>query len=171
MRAAEDSSIKQKRRRQFTEHDEKFARIYENLADDSPTVRLAAAKSLLAELSPEDAPNSEIIQKVLRRLIRGLCSGRKSARYGYFIGLTELLRQKFGPQHETSTKYSTRELVSTIISLTKAEAKVGGQVRYLASEATFVLLTLSKGKARLPFWTSICLQISNTVLSHLSEQR
>jgi DNA polymerase phi len=141
-RVSEDSSLNQKRQRQFTELDEKFAQIYEKLADDSSDVRLAAAKDLLAELSSEESSNSETLEKVLKRLIRGLCSGRKSARYGFFVALTELLRQKFGNDSSdgASTSSSIKELLSTIVSLTKTGGKVASQVRSPFCETIFISL-------------------------------
>ncbi|KAF2670802.1 hypothetical protein BT63DRAFT_385205 [Microthyrium microscopicum] len=117
------------RKRQFTEQDQAFARIYDELADESSDVRLQAAKDFLQELAPEKNPSAQTIEKVITRLIRGLCSGRKAARYGFFVALTELLRQLYGPksQHAILNMMTLEELVPLIVKSTRPEGKVAGQ--------------------------------------------
>ncbi|KIW03118.1 uncharacterized protein PV09_05761 [Verruconis gallopava] len=82
-----------KQKRVFTEQDRNRASIYEDLADEKHGTRIQAAKKLMDEFSPAHNPDAAKLSDVFNRLIRGLCSGRKAARAGYFIALTELLRQ------------------------------------------------------------------------------
>ncbi len=72
--------------------------IYEDLANENETVRLKAARTLLTKLSFEQAPTTQDVEKALNRLVKGLSSGRKSARIGFSVALTELLTQLFGPE-------------------------------------------------------------------------
>jgi DNA polymerase phi len=120
-----------KRKRSFTEDNEKLARVYEKLADDDSEIRINAAKDLIALLSTKYSQDAETVEKILSRLIRGLCSSRKFARYGYFVALTEALRQRYGSSQKNSiaTYPSRQELLSMIASLTKIGGKSAGQVR------------------------------------------
>jgi DNA polymerase phi len=119
-----------KRRRQISELDQQLAKLYENLADDVSDIRLKAAKELLIELSPEQKLAPEVFHKVFNRLIRGLCSGRKAARYGFFIAFTELLRQIYQDDstYEAEGLPSLNDLVALVIKLTQTEGKTVGQV-------------------------------------------
>jgi DNA polymerase phi len=119
-----------KRRRQFSEQDQQLAKLYENLADDVSDTRLKAAKELLIELSPEKKLAPELIYKVFNRLIRGLCSGRKAARYGFFIAFTELLRQIYqeDSSYEAEGLPKLNDLVALMVKLTQQEGKAAGQV-------------------------------------------
>ncbi|KAI9680273.1 MAG: DNA-directed DNA polymerase [Bathelium mastoideum] len=83
-----------KKQRLYTQEDAVFAKIYQDLAHEVGDVRLDAAKTLLDKLSSESAPDAEVFAKVLKRLIRGLCSSRKAARSGFFVALTEYFRLK-----------------------------------------------------------------------------
>ncbi|KAI9666629.1 MAG: DNA-directed DNA polymerase [Bathelium mastoideum] len=83
-----------KKQRLYTQEDAVFAKIYQDLAHEVGDVRLDAAKTLLDKLSSESAPDADVFAKVLKRLIRGLCSSRKAARSGFFVALTEYLRLK-----------------------------------------------------------------------------
>jgi len=128
-KAVEDASENPKRRRPFTLQDEKLAQIYDKLADDNPDIRLNAAKELLEELTT-DRLSSELIEKVLQRLIRGLCSSRKFARHGYFIALTEFLRQTYkqDSKYSSSPPISKLELILLVTSSTQISNKAPSQV-------------------------------------------
>jgi hypothetical protein len=123
-------SLPPKRQRQVSELDQQLAKLYENLADDVSAVRLKAAKELLIELSPDKKLAPEVFHKVFNRLIRGLCSGRKAARYGFFVAFTELLRQiyKDDSSYGAGGLLSLNDLVSLVIKLTQTEGKTVGQV-------------------------------------------
>ena len=119
-----------KRRRQFTDEDAKLAKIYDGLADEARDIRLDAAKELVLKLSPENTPSAEVANKVLVRLIKGLCSGRKAARFGFFVALTEVLRQLYSPNAPelSGLEPNIHGLVKLVAELTQAEGRVSGQV-------------------------------------------
>lgn len=120
-----------KRRRQYTEQDSKLAKIYENLAHEVTNVRIQAAKDLVLELAPDKHPSVETVQKVLIRLIRGLCSSRKAARLGFFVALAEILRQLSNAQNESDLQndFSVDRVLDMVDQYTQPEGKVAGQVR------------------------------------------
>ncbi|KAJ9648911.1 DNA-directed DNA polymerase [Coniosporium tulheliwenetii] len=131
-RAAEDdnqSANAVARKRQYTEEDAKLAKIYEHLASEAETDRIEAAKELISRLDPGNSSTSASAEKILRRLIRGLCSGRKAARLGYGVALAEVLRKLYGPGSQLIPEFTlTAEgLLSLIVECTKPEAKAAGQ--------------------------------------------
>ena len=76
-----------KRARERRDINVRLVEIFEDLASENEKVRLEAARLLLARenLSHED------VRSTFRRLVRGLCSGRKAARLGFSVALTEFL--------------------------------------------------------------------------------
>ncbi|KAL1582787.1 hypothetical protein WHR41_08349 [Cladosporium halotolerans] len=81
-----------KRRLDYTEADAQLAKIYNDLADDVQAVRIKAAGEVVRNLSAKSDQQIERIEKAIARLIKGLCSGRKAARLGFSIALSEVLR-------------------------------------------------------------------------------
>ncbi|RVX71831.1 hypothetical protein B0A52_04230 [Exophiala mesophila] len=75
------------------EVDVELVKVYEELADQDETVRLNAARTLLSQIFKAGVTSEEQTTNILRRLFRGLCSGRKAARLGFSVALTELLSQ------------------------------------------------------------------------------
>jgi DNA polymerase phi len=120
-----------KKSRHYSEQDRKLASLYDSLADELNDVRIKAAKDLLLELQPQKvSEKGNIIEIVMKRLIRGLCSGRKSARSGFFIALTELLRALYGKdsKHREDKIPPFEKIPELIESLTQPESNVAGQV-------------------------------------------
>lgn len=122
--------MSKKRRREQSSGDTHLVEIYEDLANENEEVRLKAAQSLLSRFSPENSPADQEVLKTLKRLIRGLCSGRKAARLGFSVALTELLVQLFGPvkKDALSLGLSTAELIDLLKEQTSIGGKVSGQV-------------------------------------------
>jgi DNA polymerase phi len=118
----------QKRRRQYSEQDQKLARIYNELADERNDVRIKAAKDFVIEFAADKNPDGESLEKAFTRLIRGLCSGRKAARFGFFIALSELLRQSYAGGVPLNGLGDVGKLLEQINILTKPEGDVPGQV-------------------------------------------
>jgi DNA polymerase phi len=114
-----------KRTRVVPEEDRKLAAILEQLADEDADTRIKAAKDLLELLANA---SRELTEKALKRLIRGLCSGRKAARYGFFVAFTELLRQQFPNGAELPDGIKLEEVLPTISQLTQVGASSLGQV-------------------------------------------
>ncbi|KAF2402330.1 hypothetical protein EJ06DRAFT_528437 [Trichodelitschia bisporula] len=121
-----------KRRRQYTEQDSRLAKIYANLADENHRTRIQAAKELVVELNPDKIDDGNVVDRALTRLIRGLCSGRKAARLGFSIALTEVVRQLYDGVHtepKVSGAYSMSRLLELIEERTQPEGDVAGQER------------------------------------------
>lgn len=118
----------QKRRRQYSEQDQKLARIYNELADERNDVRIKAAKDFVTEFAADKNPDGESLEKAFTRLLRGLCSGRKAARFGFFIALSELLRQSYAGGVPLNGLGHVGKLLEQINILTKPEGDVPGQV-------------------------------------------
>lgn len=114
-----------KRRREISAVDTQLVEIYEDLANVEEDIRLKAAESLLLRIAPEAGLASEQFHEILRRLIRGLCSGRKAARLGFSIALTEFLTQLLGPN--ASCLLSPFALPE-VIEVLKKETHIGGNV-------------------------------------------
>ena len=122
-----------RQKRQFTEKDRKRASVFEQLADDKHGTRIQAAKTLIEEFAPSNSPEVEKLKNVIIRLVNGLCSGRKSARAGYFIALSELLRQT-ASSNELFEQVTggLEELLKLINRLTKPDRNAP-QVRIFSS--------------------------------------
>jgi hypothetical protein len=129
--ASADASLAPKRQRQSKSGDSRLAKLYQDLAAESEDVRMGAAKEFLQKFSPKNGENAEVIHKALNRLIKGLCSQRKAARFGFFITLTEFLRQLVGqndPRFE-EINLGMNGLIDLIETTTQHEGNVSGQER------------------------------------------
>jgi DNA polymerase phi len=118
-----------KRKRQA--NDLSMVELYNDLAAESEEIRLEAAKQLILKFSPENNPSAEEVLKALNRLIHGLCTHRKAARFGFCVTLTELLRLIFAPS-EASIKgleLDVDALLRKVEKQTKVEGNVSGMVR------------------------------------------
>lgn len=103
--------------------------IYEDLANVEEEVRLKAAHSLLSKIAPEAGLASEQYHEILRRLIRGLCSGRKAARLGFSVALTEFLIQLLNPNASyPSSPFTIPEVIEVLKKETYVVGNVSGQV-------------------------------------------
>lgn len=111
--------------------DTQLVEIYDDLANEDEKIRLKAAIAFSKTNSPNNIHSPEQLSKVLRRLIRGLCSGRKAARHGFSIALTEFLYQHWGNSHGSDASLQITGLIDNLIKLTEATGKANGQVRYL----------------------------------------
>lgn len=126
-----------KRRREAYNIDVKQVEIYEDLASEKDEVRLKAAHELVSRFTPESNPTEEQIRKALQRLFRGLCSGRKAARIGFSIALTEVLSQVFAAKHPAAElpELNVSEVVRIFSSATDPSDSEPGQVCSLLSSA------------------------------------
>jgi hypothetical protein len=138
-----ESGAPPKRQRQ---EDAQLAKLYDDLASESDETRLGAAKQLIVKFSPENKPTAQAVEKALNRLIRGLCSGRKAARFGYCVTLTELLRLLFGQQENPieGLQIRTNDLIDLVIEQTKVKGKVPGKVSLRNHYETGLQLTVAR---------------------------
>jgi DNA polymerase phi len=115
-------------RRRRTDGDEgraELAKIFNDLRDEIPSVRLGATKELLKNLSSQTPDQSSRIEYATTRLIKGVCSGAKASRPGFSIALAETVRLTFDKKSESSTTITS--LLEKIIALTNPESKTKGE--------------------------------------------
>ncbi|KAF1808998.1 hypothetical protein P152DRAFT_442532 [Eremomyces bilateralis CBS 781.70] len=127
-----ESSVDTKRpRRVYTNTDAALADIFENLSNEAAAPRLEATKELLETVQSAQWSSPELIEKILRRLVRGLCSSRKSARLGFFPALIEVIRTVYGDPNAVPDTFSPSlgDLLSFIESNTRTDASASGQER------------------------------------------
>ena len=99
--------------------------IYENLANPDEEIRFRAAQGLLLKVSSNAGFTDEQLNEILRRLVRGLCSGRKAARLGFSIALTEFLIQL---QDFDTRSLQTPITISEVIEVLKKQTQISGSV-------------------------------------------
>jgi DNA polymerase phi len=124
--AAEAIHPSRKRRLDYSQADAQLAKIYNDLADDVQAVRLKAAGEVIRNLSAKSDHQIERIEKAIARLIKGLCSGRKAARLGFSIALSEVLRLALDLKDSGIT---LAKLTAKIAEFTTAHVTAGGQER------------------------------------------
>ena len=117
-----------KRRREPITVDAQSIEIYEDLANENEEIRLKAAHALLTRVSPEKSPSFEDLQKVLKRLLRGLSSSRKAARLGFSVALTEFLRQHCISDSSSRPVLEVTHTINVLEELTRAPGGIAGQV-------------------------------------------
>ena len=113
-----------KRRLDYSQADAQLAKIYNDLADDVQAVRIKAAGEVIRNLSANSDHQVERIEKAIARLIKGLCSGRKAARLGFSIALSEVLRLALDLKAIT-----LKSLTAKVAEFTTAHVTAGGQER------------------------------------------
>ncbi|RAL66117.1 hypothetical protein DID88_005788 [Monilinia fructigena] len=105
-------------------------RLYDLLSNEDGMQRLDAANAIISGLLGEDGVEESTLEKHLKKLCRGLASGRKGARLGFSIVLSELLAQLFGSANLTATKYTGLtfdNVFEFLILKTKPEGDLSGQ--------------------------------------------
>lgn len=117
-------AMSKKRRRESASIDTQLVEIYEDLANENEEIRLKAASSLLAKVSPEKSPSREQLSEILTRLTRGLCSGRKAARLGFSVALTEYLVQTRGS--DGAPQLDVQEVIDVLKKQTVAVGDASG---------------------------------------------
>jgi DNA polymerase phi len=107
------------------------AELYDILSSEDSEERLHAANAIVIGLLGGNGVLEPTLQRHLERnLFRGLASGRKAARLGRGIALTEILRQLFGTERLAQKKYPglTFDVVLDIlIAKTKPNGDLAGQ--------------------------------------------
>lgn len=115
-----------KRRLDYSEADAQLAKIYNDLADDVQAVRIKAAGEVIRNLSVKSDHQIERIEKAITRLIKGLCSGRKAARLGFSIALSEVLRLALELK---DSGFTLGKITTKIPECTTVHPTAGGQER------------------------------------------
>jgi DNA polymerase phi len=122
----QDPEMTKKRKRDAIDVDVDLVDTYEQLANEDEAIRLAAAHKLLTKVFRPNTTTPEVLETVLTRLLRGLCSGRKAARLGFAVALTELLTElsKAKTREETITH---DQVVALLESTSTVEGSTSGQ--------------------------------------------
>ena len=129
--------------------DTRLVEIYEDLANVDENIRLKAAYALLTNFVSGEKATGAQLNEILRRLIRGLCSGRKAARLGFSIALTELLTELLGPNGKgVEGFHSISGLLETWKAQTHVSGNVSGQVScwtsFISCRQTYVSIRKSE---------------------------
>ena len=123
------ATMSKKRRREKVAVDTQLVEVYEDLANVDENVRLKAAQTLLTNFVAEGKATGEQLNEIVRRLLRGLCSGRKAARLGFSVALTELLAELLGPDRRDVAGFqNVLELIDTLKKQSEVSGNVSGQV-------------------------------------------
>ncbi|RDL29892.1 uncharacterized protein BP5553_10519 [Venustampulla echinocandica] len=105
--------------------------LYNSLTSEDGSERLAAANAIVSGILGGDGVEESTLQRHLeRRLFRGLASGRKGARLGFSVVLTEILEQLFSAQSPLSEKYANLNfdtVLGFLVAKTKPEGDLSGQ--------------------------------------------
>ncbi|TKA73437.1 hypothetical protein B0A55_06092 [Friedmanniomyces simplex] len=117
-----------RRRLEDGEANTKLAQAYNDLADEIPSVRLRGAGDLCKYLTAESPDQAHHIDIALDRLVKGLCSGRKAARLGFSVALSEVLRLALSQTNsEDGDDFTLAKATEKSIRLTRPEGKVSRQ--------------------------------------------
>ena len=120
--------MSKKRKRDGTEVDAELVDVYDQLAHEDNTTRLKAAHRLLTKVYRPDTATEDQLKSILTRLFRGLCSGRKAARIGFAVALTELLTQISTKKEEGSiVTLAPAQFLDILESQTSHEGHASGQ--------------------------------------------
>lgn len=118
--------MSKKRRREQPAVDTQLVEIYEDLANVDENIRHKAARTLLKKF---EVATGDQLNEIVRRLFRGLCSGRKAARLGFSTALTECLTELLGRKDKDVPGFqSIPELIENLKSQTQVVGDASGQV-------------------------------------------
>ncbi|KAG8532636.1 uncharacterized protein KY384_002513 [Bacidia gigantensis] len=129
-----DTTSRKRRREDLSSHMH-LVEIFEDLADLDETIRLEAAHSLVAQhiIDNHSASRGHEIYQILKRLIRGLCSGRKAARIGFSVALTESLIKTF--EHVPNDSSAWPSVSGVLNVLREQTTATGGLSSQVSDEA------------------------------------
>lgn len=117
-----------KKARTYTAEDAKFAKIYDGLSSEVGERRIKASAELVKKLFDSNHVQKDRIDEALKRLIRGLCSGRKAARLGFSVTLTEVLGQIL-VNDTRGLQYRAADIFGLINAITQIDNNASGQVQ------------------------------------------
>ena len=148
--------MSKKRKRDRTAIDGQLVEIYEDLAHENDDIRLKAAQTLLSRIASEQEPSrTQLVTHVLIRLIRGLCSGRRTARLGFSVALTEFLVQtQNGFKDEAHAQVDVQDVIDALMKHSTAGGNVSGQV-VISSMQLSVADNRCVGNPRSLFWALV----------------
>ncbi len=105
--------------------------LYDLLSSEDVSERFNAANAIVSGLLGADGVAEPTIQRHLeRKLFRGLASGRKGARLGFSVVLTEVLGQLFGTKNLAAEKYTGltfEKVLDILVAKTEPHGDLSGQ--------------------------------------------
>lgn len=105
--------------------------LYDQLSSQDVSERLKAADAVVSGLLAGAGASEAVVQRHLeRRLFRGLASGRKAARLGFSVALTEVLAQLLGNKQPWKGRYPSltfEKVLDILKAKTKPEGDLSGQ--------------------------------------------
>ncbi|KAG8623531.1 hypothetical protein KVT40_008507 [Elsinoe batatas] len=119
-----DDQHPRKRIQRYTEDDSRLAKWFADLAEEVRSTRLSACKEIILFLEKASKDQKD---RILQRLIRGLCSSRKSARLGFSLTFTALLDKLCGHAASADWDYQVSDLLPTVESLTSPPSNANNQ--------------------------------------------
>lgn len=124
--------MSRKRLRETRDVNVQMVEIYDDLANENEEIRIKAALALVSKLSTDKALTGGQVERVVNRLFRGLSSGRKAARIGFSIALTESLSQLLGAERTVfpGLKLDVSRVLDLLEEQTRGEGNVSGQVSF-----------------------------------------
>ena len=123
--------------------------VYEDLASIDENVRIKAAHTLLTKHVNGGLVSGHDIDQIIDRLVRGLCSGRKAARVGFAIALTETLTSIVTkPNEERNHLPDVASLLYTLREQTVASSRPSNQVCLHGSKCSAVLFLIRRNEGR-----------------------
>ena len=121
--------MSRKRQREKSAVNTELVEIYDDLANEDGSIRLKAAHSLLTKFVSGPEKDDGQLGKILQRLLRGLCSGRKAARIGFSIALTEFLTELLGSSKRVPPPFQDiLGVIGELKNQTTITSGVSGQV-------------------------------------------
>ncbi|KAF2760146.1 hypothetical protein EJ05DRAFT_508718 [Pseudovirgaria hyperparasitica] len=159
--AVNGSAAPGKKKSVYSEADAELANLLDNLASEDSETRLKAAKDLLRLVDTKTQNDNALIEKVLRRLTRGLGSNRKSARIGFSLVLTELVSQLYGSVETTQAEvpWNLSEFIRFVVNQTSptgdGENKEEKQSLLLGQAFGLSAILQSSAAISLEHWSAI----------------
>lgn len=121
--------MSKKRSREEALTDTQLIEIYEDLANLDGNIRIKAAHRLLTTFIAGHGAHETQVHTILKRLLRGLCSGRKAARLGFSVALTECLIALFGSSEQNASSfYDISGILQILEDQTQVSKGSSGQV-------------------------------------------
>ena len=119
--------MSKKRKRDGTEVDAALVEIYDQLGNEDIGERIRAAHRLVTRVNRPKSTSEEDVRSIITRLFKGLCSGRKAARHGFAMALTELLSQLSKSTSPSGSMIPRAQVLDLLESATASAGTVSGQ--------------------------------------------
>lgn len=152
--------MSKKRPHESSTQDSQLIEIFEDLSSLDENIRLTAAHTLIVKHVESRTFEDPLVERILRRLVRGLSSGRKAARVGFSVALAESLNSLIkNASHAQAVSNVSASLLQSLRDQTEVNFQSTKQVNLAVvlrvSPAKSLLMFGTGGQAPLPwptFW-------------------